>query len=79
MLQTNAKLKGMARYFDISQDKDGRWIAWFYREIETFDGLLSDEPKSPSFVVQQNELGVSVPSGANQAQDADEPTTEKKE
>lgn len=46
MFQTNAKFKGMAKYFDIGQTKDGKWIAWFYRELETFEKLESPEQEA---------------------------------
>lgn len=42
MLQTNAKLGGFVQYFDI-QKSDGKWIAWFFRDVGTFGSIESKE------------------------------------
>jgi hypothetical protein len=34
MLLTNLKNQTEFRYFDIQQRKDGKWVAWFYLEID---------------------------------------------
>lgn len=40
MLLNNAKLGGLVQYFDIQQTLDGKWIAWYYAEIQSDDDLL---------------------------------------
>lgn len=42
MLQTNARLGGFVQYFDI-QKVDGKWIAWFFRDLGTFDTVETTE------------------------------------
>lgn len=39
MLEVNFKARGQAKFFDIQQDKDGNWYAWYFDEIP-IDDLL---------------------------------------
>ncbi len=42
MLQTNARFGSFIHYFDI-QKVDGKWIAWFFRELGTFGSIETSE------------------------------------
>jgi hypothetical protein len=42
MLQTNARLGGFVQYFAI-QKVDGKWIAWFFRDLGQFDSVETTE------------------------------------
>ena len=42
MLQTNAKYGSFVQYFAI-QKVDGKWIAWFLRDLGTFGTIESTE------------------------------------
>jgi len=45
MLQTNARFGSFIHYFDI-QKVDGKWIAWFFRELGTFGSIETNEQES---------------------------------
>lgn len=35
MRLNNLKLGGFVRYFDIQQDKSGKWYAWYHNDLKT--------------------------------------------
>ena len=46
-LSRNEEKKKMFQYFDIQQEKDGTWTAWYYDKIDIQEELLNgDQSKS---------------------------------
>jgi hypothetical protein len=43
MLLTNVRLKAFIQYFDIQQTSDGKWVAWFFEDVEIQDPLLKED------------------------------------
>lgn len=44
-LLNNAKKHTMFQYFDISQEKDGSWTAWYFEKISLREELNGNKPK----------------------------------